>query len=211
MGSTAEQVRRRIQEDVFLQVALARGIVGYRKMARWLAEHHDVSGTESAIAQAIERNHPDEPPQAVNQTLEVLASSRVDHHGGLGLLAFPLTAENARRLPKVLERAEVERGGSFRSLQRGGSMTLILDRDVLAEAQEELDDIDEDPAKVGELRVVPDQPSTNPAMLVSLVTTCLAVNGITPEATTSSDEGVSAFVTEDDASTGFEVLERLTE
>lgn len=211
MGSTAEQVRRCIEEDVFLQEALARGIVNYNKMARWLQEHRDLNGTESNIAQAIPRNEPESGSQVMADAWESLRNARVDHRGGLGALDMEMTETAVDSLDDVLATAEPERGGSFQVLHDDSSMTVILDADVVERAREAFDD----PSVVrtftglSELRIVPGQGDELHPAAGSLAVACLAVNGRQPRFTIDGISALSIFVDEADSREAFDLLERL--
>lgn len=218
MGSVSEAVVRCIQEDVFLQEALARGIVGYRKMARWLQEHRDVEGSEATIAQAIQRNEPEEGTEAMAAAWRDLQRSRVDHRGGLASVTVALTGEVVDSLSASMRAAEPERGSNFRLLQDGSSMTVVVDGASLSAVLEEVDErfVERTRTDLAELRIVPpveDRPDgerrPEPAV-ESLVVAGLTVNGCPPIFTIAGPSGVSVFVDEADSRTAFDLLERLT-
>lgn len=212
MGSTAEDVRRCIEEDLFLQVVLARGIVGYRKMARWLSENHGVPGTESTIAQAIQRNEPENEPEAMAEAWASLQASRTDHRGNLATVRLPLTRETVDRLPQMLEEAGLERGGTFRLHHDESSITLVVDEGCLPDVEDELDD----PASaevsrgLSELRLVPPEGQRLHLLAASLAVAGLEANGHEVVHTISGTRSASIFIDEEDSRAAFELLEKIT-
>lgn len=213
MGSTAEEVRRCIEGDVFLQVVLARGIVGYRKMARWLSENRGVSGSEATIAQAIQRNEPEEEPEAMAEAWASLQATRTDHRGGLATLELPLTKTGVDAIYAALGDAGLDRGGTFRLHHDDSSATLVLDEDRLPEVQEGLDDPASAQARSGlaELRLVqPEDRAPHPAA-VSLAVAALEANGHRVVHTIAGTRSASILVDEEDSRDAFELLEAITE
>lgn len=213
MASTAEQVRRCIDEDVFLQELLARGIVNYSKLARWLQENRGLEADETNIAQAVPRNAPASGSQAMARAWASLQGSRIDHHGGLASLELDLTQSTLEALPSLMEAAEPARGGSFRILHDGRSMTLILGEDTLAQATENLlgeEAPGETVEDLAEVKIVPEDGEDLHPAVVSLTVAYLATKGIEVCYTTGEGRWLSIFVHGTDSRATFDTLEALT-
>jgi hypothetical protein len=55
LSSTAQRVRSLVLADNVTRIALARGIVSLRALARWLIRQHRLVATEAAVHSALRR------------------------------------------------------------------------------------------------------------------------------------------------------------
>lgn len=211
MPSTAERVRRCIEEDVFLQEALACGIVAYSKMARWLQEHRGLEDDEKNISQSIPRDEYT-GSRAMGEGWESLKGSRIDHHPGLAAVRVALTAENVEALGNIVETAQPERGGSLQILQEDSSLTLILDRERTDRVRQTFgeENVTVQAPDLTEIRVVPDGDALHPAVS-SLAVAALTASELQPRFTIDHSSALSIFVDAQDSEASFQLLERLTE
>lgn len=212
MTSTAEEVRRCIGEDVFLQEALGRGIVNYRKMAEWLQEHRGLEGDKDNVAQAIPRNEPGSENQAMVAAWESLQEARVDQRSGLGALEVDLTGSAVESIQAAATAAGLARGGTFQLLHEDSALTVILEEDVLTEVREEFPEgaVRETQRDLAELRVVPEASHRLHPAVSSLVVAALAVGDRGPRFTVDRSSTLSVFVDGTDSRGAFDLLERLT-
>lgn len=211
MGEISDAVRRCIEDDVFLQEALARGIATYREVARWLQENRGVEGEVSSVAAAVQRHAPEEGSEAMARAWEALDGARVDRQAGLGAASFPLSEKSFRGLRRLLDLVDPSRGASFRVLHDDGSMTLILDGSHLLEAEETIgDEIDATVDDLVEVRIVPEDEDQLPASVLTLALGCLAVNGVEARFSQAGPRFHSIFVEEEDGREAFGLLGDLT-
>lgn len=212
MGEISDAVRRCIEQDVFLQEALARGIVTYRDLARWLKDNRAVEGEVSSIAAAIKRHAPEEGSQAMADAWELLENSRVDQYSRLGAIVFSLTEESVQALRRLLGSIEPSRGESFRVLHDGGTMTVVLENETLEEAEQMIDGdlVEGTVPDLAEIRVVPPDGTSLEAGVTTLTVGCLVVNGLDVKFTQVGPSTHSIFVEAGDSQEAFDLLEKLT-
>lgn len=86
--SVSDRVRRHLETDLVMVAGLARGILSYRRTARWLLDVHGWDATEEAIVSALRRC---EPPMSrtIEGGYEVLEGARTGLSTGWALVETP--------------------------------------------------------------------------------------------------------------------------
>lgn len=98
MATTVDAVRAHLKRDPALAHVLVRGLVGWRRTARWLIAEHGWDTSEEAVVSALRRYARDHDATPLDGVEETLADARVDARGGLALLTVPRVYEMKKKL-----------------------------------------------------------------------------------------------------------------
>lgn len=105
--TTAEAVLEHLEADLVLHEALSRGVLNYRRTARWIIDRYGWDATEEAIVSALRRY---EAPRRVefHEARERLADAEVEAETRLTVLTTSRLLGVLERIPEALSLAEPE-------------------------------------------------------------------------------------------------------
>lgn len=209
MPSIARQVHDVLQADVFLLEALARGIVGYRNLARWLKTEKGIDAAEETIVSAIRRFDP-ERPWNISPAKALLEEAHV--HIRTAVTAFVLSRsplhEQGDALVSALNSEESTRA---RILQAAGRTTLIVDDRRVDQTRRWLspDLIEDEFEDVAEVELVAPLRGVQTPGVLGLVFTALSVRGVNVRFAVSGYPDQLIVVSEEDVLEAHDALNGL--
>lgn len=213
MGSAAEQARKQLEGDFFLQEALARDIVNRRELARWLKTNRDLEGTVDAIAQGLYDFEDEDRADAVGAALSTLARTDLNHRTGLAAAVVETNGHTSQRLSRLVGRVDVGSKETLRFVPGEDSISIVLEARALEDAREifgedvfleTVDDLHE-----VRLKTPGNQPS--PPGLLDLTLTALTLRGIETQFVTSGYREHFIPVRPHDSQEAVHVLKQLKE
>lgn len=132
MPTTVDAVKEYLERDIVLHEGLTRGVLNYRRTARWLIEKEGWETTEEAVVSALRRY---KPPHLVdfNDAREQLEGAVIEAETGLVIITLPHIEEIVDRLPNAWAILETEQ--MFAVLPGRKHLRIITEEKRLPEIQ----------------------------------------------------------------------------
>lgn len=108
MPSTTDRVHRHLERDPTLQDGLARGVLNFRRTARWLLSETGWDTTEEAIVSALRRHSTDGEGLTMAMGRQLLSGAQVSVRSDLALITLPREFETYEDLRQLWEQTEPE-------------------------------------------------------------------------------------------------------
>lgn len=128
MSTTVDAVKSYLERDIVLHEGLVRGILSFRRTARWLLEKEGWDASEEAVVSALRRY---EPPALVDfeEARQNLAGAKLEAETGLVILTLPHIEEIVDRIPRAWSQLETE--DTFAVLPGRKALRIVTEDDVL--------------------------------------------------------------------------------
>lgn len=136
MASTTERVNEHLEGDLVMHEALARGVLSFRRAARWLIETREWEVTEEAVVSALRRYEAPTGRPGIEEAYKLLADAHVNVRSGLALATMPRVRELQRRLPSFWWKVDGE--DILGLLCRPTTVHFVLEDDTLDSLREAL-------------------------------------------------------------------------
>lgn len=129
MSDVDARVREAIEEDIFLLVPLARGIVNHAALARWLQKHEGVGGEAESIAKYLREYTPSIADLDQSRIWEALDGAAVGENGPVSVISIKRSMKTAALVPKIFDDIEVgDQGEILRFIPTEKDLVFIVER-----------------------------------------------------------------------------------
>lgn len=212
MSSTAHDVRQCIERDAILREALARDILSYSKLARWLKEARGVEGTEAGIISAIRRIEADAETDVFAVARDKVGDLDLGTDSGFATITVKKTAQTQEDVREVWDLLDLTEGKDARINPGQHALTLVVNHADLQDVLDLLDDdivenVREDLARLTLTDTSGDATETHG--LLALIHTELASNGVNVVADYTDELGMHILVTKQDLDQAFRAIRNL--
>lgn len=134
MASTVELVEGHLESDLVIERAVSRGVLSYRRAARWMIEHNGWDTTEEAVVSALRRYQPPNPRTSIDEGYELLRWAQTGLTTGWALVEISAVPSVQTR---ILGTIEPHIGSRRVAVLPGTDRTVLLLEDRLAEILQE--------------------------------------------------------------------------
>lgn len=140
MGSGRDAVHKAIEDDVFLQEAIARGIVNASALGRWLLQNRELTTSREAIAQHVRELQKQTQPSLLKKTCTDIASAKIRSVSGRALVRLSREPEAGDRLTSLIHELNLAHDADLWLLTGRTEITLVLPEEGLASLRAALGD-----------------------------------------------------------------------
>ncbi|MBI2077995.1 MAG: hypothetical protein HYT80_06455 [Euryarchaeota archaeon] len=133
-----KQVQQIFERDGVVNEAVARGIVNYRALARWIMEGTGVVASEDAVLSAIRRIRGSQSVRPFRAAHKVVAESHLNVRSSLCQLTAPRTKGIQERLAAIFREIDFERGEILYYTQGESGIKILVDESNLRTVQAHL-------------------------------------------------------------------------
>jgi hypothetical protein len=139
---TTNEVPKTVQEvfdrDGVVNEAVARGIVNYRALARWILDVARLEATEDAVLSAIRRIRQRERIRPFEAAHAIVCRSHLNVRSGLCQVKAPRTKLVQERLAAIFREIDFEKGEILYYTQGEGGIKILVDEANLRRVQTHL-------------------------------------------------------------------------
>lgn len=180
MSSAAEQARRQVEADFFLQETLARGITNVKGLARWLKENRGLEGSVEAIATGIYDFDAGTRPRLLQDAVESLGRANLNHEGERSAIGVTRLPSESRGLPRVLRRLVPEDPRVLRFFCGEKETVVIVHSSLFTRLEADIEDsaIVETYPRIDDLHLITEDGGPISSTMVKYVTASLRLKGI---------------------------------
>lgn len=146
--SVAETVHAIIDQDLFLQEALGRGIVKYSALASWLKTNRAVAGSSTAIEKAAKRYEASTADGAVEEAWASLDKAHIYQNGRVSVFTVQRSEKTHRTLPDLFDIVDVSDEETLRFVPSQGLFHIVVERDRREAVKNAMDQ----PSMIGPIR-----------------------------------------------------------
>lgn len=211
MPSTAQQVHEILEDDMFLLEAMARDVVGYRKLARWIKSEKGIEAAEETIVSALRRFDPEEPWD-LEPAEDVLAQATVNTHSAVTALVLERDLV-CDRVEEIVAAVDIRHRERLRIVQAGPRIVVVVDNRNLDTVKDVLGDglVDKQMPDVAELEIVAPEAGVETPGVMGMLFAALSVRGISVRFAMSGYPEQLIYVSEGDLLDAHQALDGLVE
>lgn len=205
-----KQVQQIFERDGVVNEAVARGIVNYRALARWIMDVTRVEASEDAVLSAIRRirGHPSIRP--FRTAHKVVAESHLNVRSGLCQVTAPRTKHVQERLAGIFREIDFERGEILYYTQGEGGIKVLVDEANLKKVQTHLGGhILETTKHLAAVSIVEPREGLQTPGILALLTNALALQNINIVDAVFGLPDYLFFVRQEDTLRAYQALETL--
>lgn len=212
LRSTSQMVANHLDEDIVLRESLARGVVNFRALARWLSRTYDWRVPEETLVTAIRRYLERGNPSLFATPRKLLARAHVNVRGGMCSIAPEGASAIYESFGQLVAIPDFARGERLHLITGERGVKLIFDERNLPRVVKALGERGSTEARRGltEISVfLPPEARNTPGVLAYLAN-ALTLHGINIEESADAVSQFMFFVRSGDAITAHQTLSGLT-
>jgi hypothetical protein len=209
MSTTVDAVKNYLERDLVLHEGLVRGILSFRRTARWLIEKEDWEASEEAVVSALRRYA---PPNLVNfeEARKNLGGANLEAETGLVILTLPHVEEILDRLPHAWTGLSTE--DTFAVLPGRKKLRIVTEEEALDGV---IDQVDTDRAdytnRIAALRLRMPEDGPEAMVATSIAIHVLGCRGKEVLGVFTNESECTLLVPADDFSDAYQALSSIVE
>lgn len=209
MPSVAQQVQEILEDDMFLLEALARDIVNYRGLARWIKAKAGLKAGEETIVSAVRRFKPRDSWD-VRPARRVLSGAHVNTRSGVTALVLARGGV-CDRIESLLEAGDARTRARVRTVQTGGRLVLVVEDRSLETIKEALGSglVDVEVPDLAELEIVASEDAVGTPGVMGMLFSALGARDVSVRFAMSGYPEQLIFVDRGALLTAYEAVEGL--
>lgn len=129
MPTVAEIVHEILDNEVFLQESLVRGITNRRALSRWLMKRYDVEASLEAIDDAIRKYEPTTRTGLLPSARQLFADVGIDGGEKVTVLTVKRSKQTYDRLTDLVSEIDGLENDEIRVIPSAGCFLVVVDRD----------------------------------------------------------------------------------
>ena len=205
-------VKRELDSDLPAREMLSRGAVNLRALARWMIKENGWSASEEAVVAALRRYPARESASTLGPAREMMRHIRIDTRSRMSALAVKSDAHAMAAIAEAARTLDAQAGQRLRVISGEHGLKVIVDGDRVEALVEVLGAarVIESKHNMTELVLqAPARARTMPGIL-ALVTSALALRGISIEEVADGVRQTNLYVSERNAVAAYDALAALT-
>lgn len=205
-------VTRELDSDLTAREMISRGAVNLRALARWMIKENGWIASEEAVVAALRRYPARESASTLGPAREMMRHIRIDTRSRISALTVRTDAHSATVLADLLRAIDAASGQRIRIISGDHGFKVIVDGDRVGALVEALGTarVVESKHNMTELVLQAPARARNMPGILALVTSALALRGISIEDIADGVRQTNIYVAEKNAVAAYETLAALT-